>query len=107
MPVSIPNPNQKYPFRNFLYIAENDFLRPVLIVEGDQHLVIIKINRIDKGVYQHFPMALLGNIQLAETVEPESHKFGADLWWLGQLFIGKTGFQFLFCRLQFFKACFR
>lgn len=52
-------------------------------------------------------MALLGDIQLAETVEPEGHKFGADLGRFGQLLIGKTGFQFFFCRLQFFKALFR
>ena len=40
-------------------------------------------------------------------MEPEGHKFGADLRRLGQLLIGKAVFQFLFCRLQFFKALFR
>ena len=95
------------PFRGFLYLAESDFLRSILVVKGDQHFIIVKINRIDKGVYQHFPVALLGDIQLAETVEPEGHKFGADLGRFGQLLIGKTGFQFFFCRLQFFKALFR
>ena len=82
------------------------FFCPVLVVKGDQHFIIVKINRIDKGVYQHFPVALLGDIQLAETVEPEGHKFGADLGRFGQLLIGKTGFNSSFAA-QFFKALFR
>ena len=73
VPVSIPIRTRSIPFRGFLYLAESDFLRSILVVKGDQHFIIVKINRIDKGVYQHFPVALLGDIQLAETVEPEGH----------------------------------
>ena len=48
-------------------------------------------------------MALLPHVQLAETVKPEGHKLGADLW-LRQFLTGNLGFQFLFRGFQFFQA---
>ncbi|MFR5888294.1 MAG: hypothetical protein ACLUFK_07195 [Oscillospiraceae bacterium] len=45
-------------------------------------------------------------IQLAEAVEPEGHKLGADLG-LRQLLTGNLGFQFLFRGFQFFQTAFR
>ena len=51
-------------------------------------------------------MGLLPYIQLAEAVEPEGHKLGADLG-LCQFLAGNLGFQFLFCGFQFFQTAFR
>lgn len=51
-------------------------------------------------------MGLLPHIQLAEAVEPEGHKLGADLGFR-QLLAGNPGFQFLFCGFQFFQTAFR
>jgi len=50
-------------------------------------------------------VALLPHVQLAETVKPEGHKLGADLW-LRQFLTGNLGFQFLFRGFQFFQAAF-
>ena len=79
---------------------------PFLVVEGYHHFVIVQENGVDKSVNQHLPVGLLPYIQLAEAVEPEGHKLGADLG-LRQLLTGNLGFQFLFCGLQFFQTAFR
>ena len=81
-------------------------VRSFLVVEGYHHLVIIKENRVDEGVNQYFLVGLLPHVQLAETVQPESHKLCADFRFR-QFLTGDTGFQFLFRGLQFFQTVFR
>ena len=51
-------------------------------------------------------MGLLANIQLAEAVQPEGHKLGADLG-LRQLFTGDPILQFFLCCFQLIQSCFR
>ena len=59
---------------------------------------------IDKGVNKGLSVLLLGHIQLAEAVEPETHKFFTDLWLL-QFFKRNAILKFLFGSFQFFKEC--
>lgn len=47
-------------------------------------------------------MGFLPHVQLAEAVEPEGHKLGADFG-LRQLLTGNAGFKFLLCGLQFLQ----
>ena len=64
---------------SFLQFREGGGFRALLVVESYHHFIIIQENRIDEGVDEHLAVALLPHVQLAEAVEPEGHKLGADL----------------------------
>ena len=71
----------------FLHIVLGDGSGAVLVVEGENQLVIIQVNGVHKGVDQHFAMGLLTHIQLAEFVKPEGDELRADSGF-GNLFVG-------------------
>ena len=74
-----------------LYIVKSDCLCAVLVVEGDNHLIVKEIDCIDKSINQHLAVGLLSHIQLAEAVQPKGHELSADFWF-HQLLVGNADF---------------
>ena len=76
---------QKFPslflahsYPNFLCFhgfPESDRFCTFLIIKGNKHLIIIQINRIDKGIHQCLPLVFQAHIQLAEAKQPSQSNF--------------------------------
>ena len=82
------------------YIVERDSFCAILVVEGDDHFVIVQVNRIDENIDQPLPVILPGNIQLAEFMQPEGDELCTDPRFC-DLLIGDLDFQILFGAFQF------
>ena len=87
----------------FFHIIQGNGSGAVLIIEGENQLVIVQVDGIHKGVDQHFAVGLLTHIQLAKFVQPEGDKLRADSG-LGNLLIGDLDFQIFFRGFQFLQA---
>ena len=69
-----------------------DGLCSFFIVEGNQNLIIIQINRIDEGIHQCLPLVFQAHVQLTKPKEPEPDElFG--YFRLCQLFFRNAGFK--------------
>ena len=53
-------------------VLKTDGLGAILVVERDQHPVIVQKNGIDKNFDQRFPLFFLRNIELSKFHQPES-----------------------------------
>ena len=71
----------------FLHIVQADGSGSILVVEGENQLVIIQVNGVHKGGDQHFAMGLLAHIQLAEFVQPEGNELRVDSGFGNQMII--------------------
>ena len=87
----------------FFHIIQGDGSGAVLVVEGENQLIIIQINGVHKGINQHFAVRLLVYIQLAEFVQPEGDELRADSG-LGDFFVGDLDFQIFLRSFQFLQA---
>ena len=52
-------------------VLKSDGLGSILVVERDQHPVIVQENGIDKNFNQRFPLFFLRNIELSKFHQPE------------------------------------
>ena len=87
----------------FFHIVKGDGSGAVLVVEGENQLVIIQVDGVHKGIDQHFTVGLLAYIQLTEFVEPEGNELRADSG-LGNLFVGDLDFQIFLGSFQFLQT---
>ena len=78
----------------------------ILIVERDQHPVIVQKNGIDKNFNQRFPLLFLRNIELSEFHQPEPDEILIEAGLL-QFFICDFCSQLIFLVLQCFQTLFR
>ena len=58
-------------FLCFHGFPESDRFCAFLIVKGNENLIIVEIDGIDKGIHQCLPLLRLGHIQLTETEQSE------------------------------------
>ena len=84
----------------FFHIIQGDGSGAVLVVEGENQLVIVQVDGVHKGVDQHFAVGLLAYIQPAEFVEPEGYELQADSG-PHNLLVGNLDFQILLGGFQF------
>ena len=77
---------------NFCRFSKGDGLCAFFIVEGNENLIIIQINRIDERIHQCLPLVFQAHIQLTEPQQPKPDKFFRDLG-LCQLFFRNAGFK--------------
>ena len=91
------------PLNSSFYIIERDGLRAILVVEGDDHFVIVQVDSIDENIDQPLPVILSANIELTELMQPECDKLCADSG-LRNFLVGNLDFQVLFGAFQFFQA---
>ena len=77
---------------NFCRFSKGDGLCPFFIVEGNENLIIIQVNRIDEGIHQCLSLVFQAHIQLAEPHQPEADKFLFDLGFC-QLFLCNASFK--------------
>ena len=61
-------------------ILKADGLRTILVVERNQHPVIIQENRVHKNLNQCFALFLLRYIELSEFHQPEPDEIGIEGW---------------------------
>ena len=87
----------------FLHIVQGDGSGAVLIIEGENQLVIIQVDGIHKCVDEHFAVGLLMHIQLAEFVEPEGDELRADSG-LGDFLVCNLDFQIFLGSFQFLQT---
>lgn len=87
----------------FFHIIQGDGSGAILIIEGENQLVIIQVDGVHKGVDEHFAVGLLTHIQLAEFVEPEGDKLRADSG-LRNFLIGDLDLQILLGSFQFLQT---
>ena len=85
-----------------LHIVQGDGSGAVLVIKGENQLVIIQVDGVHKGIDEHFAMGLLAYIQLAEFVQPEGDELGADSG-LGNLLISDLDLQILLGSFQFLQ----
>ena len=78
----------------------------ILVVERDQHPVIVQENGIYKNFNQRFPLFFLRNIELSKFQQPESNEILIEAGLL-QLFICNFCSQLIFLDLQRFQTLFR
>ena len=83
-------------------LAERNSLCTLFIVKSNQHFIVIEVNCIDEGVDQSLPLFLLGQVQLAEAVEPEADEFLLHHG-IGQFFFGNLDFEVFFLGLEGFQ----
>ena len=69
-----------------------DGLCSFFIVKGDQNLIIVQINRIDKRIHQCLPLVFQAHVQLAEPQQPKANELLCDLG-LCQLFFRNAGLK--------------
>ncbi len=84
---------------DFCRFSKGDGLCPFFIVEGNENLIIIQVNRIDEGIHQCLSLVFQAHIQLAESQQPKPDKFFGHFR-LRQLFFRNAGFKLT---LGFFK----
>ena len=85
------------------YIIESDSFRAVLVVEGDDHFVIVQVDGIDENIDEPLPVILPIYIQLAEFMQPEGDELSADPRFC-DLLIGNLDFQIFLGAFQFFQS---
>ena len=78
----------------------------ILVVERDQHPVIVQKNGIDKNFDQRFPLFFLRNIELSKFHQPESDEILIEAGLL-QFFICDFCSQLIFLDFQRFQTLFR
>ena len=78
----------------------------ILVVERDQHPVIVQENGIYKNFNQRFPLLFLRNIELSEFHQPESDEILIEAGLL-QFFICDFYSQLIFLNFQRFQTLFR
>ena len=77
---------------DFCRFSKGDGLCPFFIVEGNENLIIIQVNRIDEGIHQCLSLVFQAHIQLAEPQQPKPDKFFGHFR-LRQLFFRNAGFK--------------
>jgi len=77
---------------DFCRFSKGDGLCPFFIVEGNENLIIIQVNRIDEGIHQRLPLVFQAHIQLTEPQQPKANELLRDLG-LCQLFFRNAGFK--------------
>lgn len=87
----------------FLHIVQSDGSGAVLVVEGENQLVIVQVDGVHKCVEQHFAVGLLAHIQLTEFMQPEGDELRADSG-PHNLLIGDLDLQILFGSFQLLKS---
>ena len=60
---------------NFRRFSKGDGLCAFFIVEGNENLIIIQVNRIDEGIHQCLPLVFQAHVQLAEPQQPSQSNF--------------------------------
>ena len=75
-------------------------------VKRQNQLVVIQKDRVDEGINEHFAMAFLPHVQLAEAMQPEGHELGIDFR-LRQLLAGEFRFQIVASGFQLFQPLLR
>ena len=90
-------------FNCSFYIVERDGFRTVLVVESDDHFVIVQIDSIDEDIDKPLPVILSVDVQLTELMQPEGDKLCADPG-LCDLLVGNLNFQIFLGAFQFFQA---
>ena len=78
----------------------------ILVVERDQHPVIVQKNGIDKNFDQRFPLLFLRNIELSKFHQPEPDEILIEARLL-QLFVCNFCSQLIFLDFQRFQTLFR
>ena len=84
---------------DFCRFSKGHGLCPFFIVEGNENLIIIQVNRIYEGIHQCLPLVFQAHVQLAKPQQPEPDELLCDLG-LCQLFFRNAGFKFT---LAFFQ----
>ena len=74
------------------YIVERDGLRAILVVEGDDHFVIVQVDSIDENIDQPLPVILSADVQLTELMQPKGDELCADPRFCN-LLVGDLDFQ--------------
>ena len=80
-------------------VLKTDGLGAILVIERNQHPVIIQENGIYKNFNQRFPLLFLRNIELSKFQQPESNKIFVEAGLL-QFFICNFCGQLIFLDLQ-------
>lgn len=80
-------------------ILKADGLRAILVVERDQHPVIIQENGVHKNLNQCFALFLLRYIELSEFHQPEPDEIDIE-GWLSQFFISDFCSQLILLSFQ-------
>ena len=87
-------------------VLKTDGLRAILVVERDQHPVIVQESGIHKNFNQRFPLLCLRNIELSKLQQPEPDEILIEAGLL-QFFICDFCSQFIFLDFQRFQTLFR
>ena len=77
---------------DFCRFSKSHGLCPFFIVEGNENLIIIQVNRIDERIHQCLPLVFQAHVQLAEPQQPEPNELLCDLGFC-QLFFRNAGFK--------------
>ena len=77
---------------NFCRFSKGDGLCSFFIIEGNENLIIIQVNRIDEGIHQRLPLVFQAHVQLAEPQQPEPDELFGNFR-LCQLFFCNTGLK--------------
>ena len=86
-------------------MGKGNSLRPFLVVEGNEHFVIVQVDGVDESINQRLALLLLRKVQLAEPSQPEPYKVLAELGLCQPLFVD-LGFQLFLLRFQGFQPFF-
>ena len=87
-------------------VLKPDGLGAILVVERDQHPVIVQKNGIYKNFDQRFPLLFLRNIELSKFHQPEPDEILIEAGLL-QLFVCNFCSQLIFLDFQRFQPLFR
>ena len=87
-------------------VLKTDGLGAILVVEREQHPVIVQKNGLDKNFDQRFSLLFLRNIELSEFHQPEPDEILIEAGLL-QFFICDFCSQFIFLDFQRFQTLFR
>ena len=87
-------------------VLKPDGLGAILVIECNQHPVIVQENGIYKNFNQRFPLLFLRNIELSKFHQPESDEIFIEAGFL-QLFICDFCSQLIFLDFQRFQPLFR
>ena len=77
---------------NFCRFSKGHGLCSFFIVEGNENLIIIQVNRIDEGIHQCLPLVFQAHVQLAKPQQPEPNELFGHFR-LRQLFFRNAGFK--------------
>ena len=77
---------------NFCRFSKGDGLCSFFIIEGNENLIIIQVNRIDERIHQRLPLVFQAHVQLAEPQQPEPDELFSHFR-LCQLFFRNASFK--------------